>query len=380
MAFREVCRRCLRPASACWCAHVTPRSAGADLVLLQHPREARKPIGTARMAHLGVSGSRLLVGVRFAGLEAVAPKRDGLARRAVVLYPAEDAQDVAALREVADPLTVIVLDGTWWQARKLWRENPWLHALPAYRVNPRAAGRYRIRREPAPHCLSTVEAVAALLDALDGRADGHADLLRPFDAMVEKQLARGAGSTRSPRTHVRPATVPPAPAAIELARHGERLVIVHGESNGWPASAEPGRVELLQWEALRPSTGERLHALLRPCQPLAPRVLEQLGLSPEDLAASGLSREAFAAALDRIERPEDVWCAWGHFPFTLMGERATARARIDLRAVCSAHAGERLGSIEGAYRQIVGGPDPASPHGRGGRRMAQLAAIVERLL
>lgn len=374
---RSVCSRCRRAASVCWCAHLSPRVARADLVVLQHPREARNPIGTARMAHLGVTGSRIVVGVRFAGVEVVAPRTSG---PVVVLYPTDDAQDVSALRDVLGPLTVIAIDGTWWQARKVWRENPWLHALPAFRVNPRAAGRYRIRREPAPHCLSTVEAIAALLDALDGQPDARAALLRPFDAMVGRQIACAAGATRRVRSHVRRAP-PPEPGPVSaLAQVAHRLVIVHGESNGWPARLDRARTELLQWEAVRPSTGEAFHAFVRPTLPRAPRALAQLELTDGAIAAAESSPEAFHAALERFARPGDVWCSWGHLPLTLLGPRPGDAPAIDLRAVCAAASGERHGSIEAAYRAIVGAADPLSSTGRGGRRVAQLAAIVQRLL
>ena len=46
-------------------------------------------------------------------------------------------------------LTLIALDGTWWQARKLLNLNPGLAALPRVAFTPRRLSDYRIRRQPA---------------------------------------------------------------------------------------------------------------------------------------------------------------------------------------------------------------------------------------
>src|SRR4051812_30398279 len=65
VAHREVCLRCRRPARLCYCGHLPALATRTKVILLQHPREARMPIGTARMAHLALPGSELHRGVYF---------------------------------------------------------------------------------------------------------------------------------------------------------------------------------------------------------------------------------------------------------------------------------------------------------------------------
>src|SRR5581483_1837096 len=122
---------------------------------LQHPREHRVGVGTARLAHLSLPASSLHVGLDFAGDDAV---RAALAADApaYVLFPGASAIDVADLPRDR-PLTLIVLDGTWWQARKLLHLNPKLAALPRVSFTPHRLSDYRIRRQPAAHCVSTIE-------------------------------------------------------------------------------------------------------------------------------------------------------------------------------------------------------------------------------
>src|SRR5207245_1748202 len=56
---------------------------------------------------------------------------------------------------------VILLDGTWSQAKTLWWRNPWLLKLHRIVLNPvRPARLGRLRREPRREALSTIEAAA----------------------------------------------------------------------------------------------------------------------------------------------------------------------------------------------------------------------------
>ncbi|MFN7134575.1 MAG: DTW domain-containing protein, partial [Myxococcales bacterium] len=64
-AGRQICARCRRPQSVCYCTHLSPLSSRTRVVFLQHPREGKVAIGTARMAHLALPNSELHQGVDF---------------------------------------------------------------------------------------------------------------------------------------------------------------------------------------------------------------------------------------------------------------------------------------------------------------------------
>lgn len=63
---RPACERCRRPLSACWCTELQPVDTATRVVILQHPREAKVAIGTARIALLGLARSELHRGTDFA--------------------------------------------------------------------------------------------------------------------------------------------------------------------------------------------------------------------------------------------------------------------------------------------------------------------------
>ena len=167
------------------------------MLLLQHPREARLAICSAWLARIALVNAELHRGVSFAGNRRVTEL--AATPGAALLYPGEGAAPAAALAG-APPSVLVVVDGTWLQADKMLAVNPLLAALPRVSAGSEEPSGYRdLRREPAPHCLSTIEAVACALGALE-RDPGRFEPMRvAFRLMVEKQLACARGERRSPR-------------------------------------------------------------------------------------------------------------------------------------------------------------------------------------
>src|SRR6185437_11532742 len=94
------------------------------------------------------------------------------------------------------PITLVVVDGTWSQARKLVRLNPAMAALPRYAFRPSRPSEYRIRREPSEECVSTLEALIHVLGVLEGDRERFLPMMLPFRAMVDAQVAFAAASDR----------------------------------------------------------------------------------------------------------------------------------------------------------------------------------------
>lgn len=103
------------------------------------------------MAHLALPGSRLRVGLDFAeDPEVLAALADS--RGTYVLFPGPEALPVQQLPRDR-PITLIVLDGTWSQARKLLKLNPPIAGLRRVAFRPRKPSAYVIRRQPADSCV-----------------------------------------------------------------------------------------------------------------------------------------------------------------------------------------------------------------------------------
>ena len=187
---RAQCARCLRPETHCLCALIPQLDSRTRVLVIQHPSEVGHALNTARLAVLGLTNAELLVGEVFDELPRLL-NRPGY--RARLLFPGEDAQAVVGYQNVVtgeadQPLLLVVPDGTWRKARKLLHLNPALAALPRVTLGQTTTLRYRLRKAPGPDALSTIEAIAQALEMLEAPMTFES-LLRPFDALIEGQIA-----------------------------------------------------------------------------------------------------------------------------------------------------------------------------------------------
>ena len=178
-----------------------------EVLILQHPLEVDHAKGTARLLHLSLPRSRLVVGEQWAPqalaqlLTAPWPETrhtphpvllyPETANAAALQLPPPPAWDAEALRAPVQ-LRLVVLDGTWRKSRKMLYLNPPLQQLARLPLHDLPDSRYRIRKAHMPDQLSTLEATCAALAQLQGGADPLAPLLAAFDGFVGQQLRRSS--------------------------------------------------------------------------------------------------------------------------------------------------------------------------------------------
>jgi len=166
------------------------------VVLLQHPREARLAICSAWLTRIALARAELHRGYDFSAHERV--RSLSIEPGAALLYPGEGALRAAELPR--EPPVLFVIDATWLQSEKMLAQNPFLTALPRLEVHaPWPSGYAGLRREPAPHCLPTLEAVACALSDLEGDPGRFEPMRAAFRLSVEKQLACAEDGRRNPR-------------------------------------------------------------------------------------------------------------------------------------------------------------------------------------
>jgi DTW domain-containing protein YfiP len=172
------------------------------VLILQHPREKKEALATAAATRALLSHAELVVGLSWPNLSRALGRSVDLKRWAVLYLgwarPAAlgHLREIIALDRRGEPAAdqeamlrglegVVVLDGTWKEAKTLWWRNPWLLKMRRLVLNPEHKSRYgRIRREPRREALSTLEAVALLLKNLDGRPEIEATLLGALDRLI----------------------------------------------------------------------------------------------------------------------------------------------------------------------------------------------------
>lgn len=375
---RAMCSRCRRPVSVCYCVHLRELPTRTRILILQHPRERNMAIGTARMASLCLPQSELHVGARWDGHAAVMRAVSDPDRPAVLLYPDTHAKNILVDRP-RGPVTLIVVDGTWSQAKNVVRDNEILRALPRYAFSAPEPSQYRIRAEPNAEYVSTIEALMHVLSVLEDDPVSFRALLAPFRAMVDAQLVCQA--TRPSRRYRQPRGTRPERPRLPppLADRFGDLVCIGAEANAWPYAARAEIPdELVHWVAVRPSTGKRFEHFARCTGALSPSTAIHTDLDEQTLLAAP-PREALLAAFAQWLRPTDIVAAWGHYGFGLYTSGGGSLGeQLDLRALAQQLTNKKLGPLE-AYAGSVGPPCPPLGQGRAGRRLAALAQVVEHL-
>lgn len=234
---RAECYRCLRPASLCLCPLIPRVPNRTGLWILQHQREQRHPVGTVRLAELAFEQVEVAVyrpdGQHPPAVQAV------LSPGTALLYPNSDAPELASLPPSLRPTRLVVPDGTWAQVRVLLGRFPALARLPQVRLAPLTPGRYQVRREPRPECLSTIEAILGALRILEPETPGLDALEQAFWALVQGQAQRAKAGQRRHLTRL-PKERPHGGAIPSIfATSPERLVVACGELSSRPAQGDP---------------------------------------------------------------------------------------------------------------------------------------------
>lgn len=183
---RPMCYSCFRPEGYCVCNLITPFTAHTNFLILQHPHERRKYHSSTKLVLSAIKNSKLLRGITFDPKEI---QTTVLGETPYILYPSKDATDCKEVN-LDENSTVIVIDGTWIEARKIMFRNPYLKSLPKLTFKEPIRSQYRIRRQPKEHCLSTLECIAHLLKQTShpSESEKYDSLFSGFDKMIEQQL------------------------------------------------------------------------------------------------------------------------------------------------------------------------------------------------
>lgn len=188
---RPVCSQCQRPIPVCYCHTILSINNQWPITILQHATETKHAIGTARIAQLSLQQCQLTVVNDHVPIQLEASL---LEAQPLLVYPGENNLTLEELdTNTVRPL--LFLDATWRKARRLYLQSPELQHLPTLALQPRKASRYRIRKEPKPEAMSTIEAVATVLAALESNPRKYQPLLDTMDWMIEQQITAMGAST-----------------------------------------------------------------------------------------------------------------------------------------------------------------------------------------
>ncbi|MDQ3032952.1 MAG: DTW domain-containing protein [Myxococcota bacterium] len=205
----ERCATCGKSTAICVCDRIVAMPTKIRVLVLRHPQEDDASLGTAPLLALSLPRAIVKTGLSWASLaHALGEEADSV--RWAVIYPGKVDESVSAEAQQRPVLVldrkgrlrekgartlagVVVLDGTWSQAKALWWRNPWLLKLNRIALRPTEPSIYgRARREPRREYVSTLEAVAEVLPALGESEEVRAQLRKLMRTMIQR--ARDAKS------------------------------------------------------------------------------------------------------------------------------------------------------------------------------------------
>ncbi|XP_061480593.1 tRNA-uridine aminocarboxypropyltransferase 2 [Rhineura floridana] len=196
-ARRPECSHCGRPQKVCLCPFlpVHPLKVSTCLYIIQHPAEESRVLRTVPLlaACLPEDKCKVLIGRRFS--EDRYPELASVCRHsnALILYPGAGATN---LEEVdlssPDPYVIIIIDGTWSQAKDIFFKNPLFRIPKQVQLRTSLSSQYVIRTQPTNACLSTLECAAISLAIMEKNDGIKEAILRPLQALCSFQLQHGA--------------------------------------------------------------------------------------------------------------------------------------------------------------------------------------------
>lgn len=197
MPFSEIqrCPGCHIPWEFCVCAHAPRLEVATRVIVLMHSRESLRSSNTGRFAPLALKGSELrLHGVKDRPVEL----GDLDPKATFVLFPGRGAKPLTPeyAQTMPRPATILVPDGNWTQTSHMMKRLPLLARLPKIELAGPLPGVNRARRNVFPDRMSTFEAIAQAVGALEG--DEVEDILTDFlrRAVDRKLMLRGKLSAK----------------------------------------------------------------------------------------------------------------------------------------------------------------------------------------
>ena len=200
----ETCPKCEKAQNLCVCAAVAPVDNRIFVLILRHPQEQDRKLGTARIATLQLKNCALKTGLSWPNLSRALGRADADPKKWGVLYlgtartsaplPPQPltvlnrkggvAEDQGVLGDLEG---IILLDGTWQQAKALWWRNAWMLKCRRLVLQPPVESLYgNLRKEPRKESVSTIEAAAYALAALEKDDSLVEKILPPFKLLLKK--------------------------------------------------------------------------------------------------------------------------------------------------------------------------------------------------
>lgn len=162
------CAQCGFHQSHCLCAATPEITSALQFKILCHTTEFKRLSNTGRLIAQTMPQSQISLWQRKHPPQALLDLIADPNQQCILVFPSEKAKSLESWRATHRALSprnlhFILLDATWQQARKMYRQSPWLHDLPAIQLTPKHQSEYQLRRNQVSGSLCTCEVAIELL-------------------------------------------------------------------------------------------------------------------------------------------------------------------------------------------------------------------------
>ena len=168
---RQTCAKCGYPQNTCLCIWVKPITTPLNIIILQHPKEAKHAKNTVKLLALGLKNITVLHGETHHDWNKFAQMVTNQPQSYSLFYPHDQSIPIESIYSPEQKLryfpvnhNVIFIDASWRKALKIWHLNPWLKQCNSWHFASPPDNQYQIRHTTQRSSLSTLESVAYVLE------------------------------------------------------------------------------------------------------------------------------------------------------------------------------------------------------------------------
>ncbi len=185
---RAICPDCEYILSRCLCSFISPILNQIELIILQHPSETKHALNTVKLMKKSFHKIKVFVGENFNDDQNLKKILEDKNVNSALIFPNEKAT-LLTTEEKSKITHLILIDGSWNKAKKIFFSSTILHSLPSFSLNPNKESNYRIRSSKFEDSLSTLEASTLALSILEPELETNG-IENAFVKMIDFQIEK----------------------------------------------------------------------------------------------------------------------------------------------------------------------------------------------
>ena len=186
---KDPCLGCGLHRTLCLCSEIPLLHLKTKVVLIAHRKELKRTTNTGQLALKALTNSEL----RIRGtLDKEALDLSDLLTsnyETILFYPSADAVELNGelIKKILKPVQLLVPDGNWRQASKVFSRHPELHHMLKVKISTPNMAKLHLRAEHTADGMATLQAIALALGLLEG-SYVESELLKLYDLKLKKTL------------------------------------------------------------------------------------------------------------------------------------------------------------------------------------------------